>query len=887
MDTGNYSRAWPLVGRETQIEIFEQALAGRQNQELLISGPAGVGKSRLAEECLRRAIGAGHRTVQATAGAAAASAPLGAIAHLVPTGMGLSDPAAVFSAVAHALTGTAKHRTVLLVDDLHLLDATSAMLLRQLLDAGAIFLVATMRSSEPVGEATAALTFGDAVRRVDLGELDSKQVEVLLQTVLGGPVGWQAVHELYNVSGGNVLYLRELVLGALANRSLASDGGVWELAPDWLPSTHRLSELIGTRLAAAGALAKPLLELLALCDQLPLADAGDLVDESAMVDMEEAGLIRTFLDGRRNWVTLAHPLYGEVLRAAIPSERRRQMLLEQVQRTEARGGRRREDPLRVASWRLTATGTADPQLLIKAAALARHSHDNQQAINLLTAVPDDRHTRQSRLLQAAALIELGRFDQVETVLAEVDAQATDEHEQLAAAIPRNLKLFADAARTNQALEFNEAARSHVASATGQRLLKLGEGIIRTVSGEPVRGLELLKDLEEDVHQAADINTWLLAAMIKSLGLAQRGRTEEAVQWAGHVYAAHLHTAGESLIPHPASQISPLIVALAESGKLPEARRTGEQALAELVTSRSTAPGVWVAFHLARVEWLAGHPIAARRCYAEAAVMARAQHYIGALRLILSGLAASAAVLGDTQAAQAAVAELEDVPATGYLAGEDRLGEAWLHASCGRLAQARAVLLEGVESARRTGHLTSEALLLTDIARLGAPREATERLTALAEQCDGTLAPARARFATALAADDPHQLLEAADTLQSIGADLLAAEAATAAATGWRRAGETRRATAATRKATEAIRHCPGARTPLLSNAQAAIPLTTREREVALLAAGGASSKDIAEQLVLSVRTVDNHLQRVYKKLGVATRNEIAEQLRPKKTGSGI
>ena len=48
-------------------------------------------------------------------------------------------------------------------------------------------------------------------------------------------------------------------------------------------------------------------------------------------------------------------------------------------------------------------------------------------------------------------------------------------------------------------------------------------------------------------------------------------------------------------------------------------------------------------------------------------------------------------------------------------------------------------------------------------------------------------------------------------------------------------------------------------------------LTDRERQIARLAADGVPSRDIADQLYLSTRTVDNHLQRVYTKLGVTGR----------------
>ena len=53
----------------------------------------------------------------------------------------------------------------------------------------------------------------------------------------------------------------------------------------------------------------------------------------------------------------------------------------------------------------------------------------------------------------------------------------------------------------------------------------------------------------------------------------------------------------------------------------------------------------------------------------------------------------------------------------------------------------------------------------------------------------------------------------------------------------------------------------------------------REREVAGMAAAGASSREIAAKLVLSVLTVGNHLQHAYSKLGVTSREELAPVLR--------
>jgi DNA-binding CsgD family transcriptional regulator len=51
-----------------------------------------------------------------------------------------------------------------------------------------------------------------------------------------------------------------------------------------------------------------------------------------------------------------------------------------------------------------------------------------------------------------------------------------------------------------------------------------------------------------------------------------------------------------------------------------------------------------------------------------------------------------------------------------------------------------------------------------------------------------------------------------------------------------------------------------------------------ERQVALLAAAQRSTKEIAAELHISARTVSNHLQRVYTKLGINSRAELAESL---------
>ncbi|MFD9434191.1 helix-turn-helix transcriptional regulator [Streptomyces sp. NPDC060002] len=57
-------------------------------------------------------------------------------------------------------------------------------------------------------------------------------------------------------------------------------------------------------------------------------------------------------------------------------------------------------------------------------------------------------------------------------------------------------------------------------------------------------------------------------------------------------------------------------------------------------------------------------------------------------------------------------------------------------------------------------------------------------------------------------------------------------------------------------------------------------LSAREREVAALAVADVPSREIGGQLLLSTRTVDNHLQRVYTKLGITSRQDLANVIAP-------
>src|SRR5438067_2154525 len=81
---------------------------------------------------------------------------------------------------------------------------------------GTVFLIGTVPGDSPNG----ALWREDRCHRVDLEHLPRESVESLLFHALGAPVDGPTAHALWSTSQGNVLFLRELVLGAVAADAL-------------------------------------------------------------------------------------------------------------------------------------------------------------------------------------------------------------------------------------------------------------------------------------------------------------------------------------------------------------------------------------------------------------------------------------------------------------------------------------------------------------------------------------------------------------------------------------------------------------------------------------------------------------------------------------------
>ncbi|HNH38771.1 MAG TPA: helix-turn-helix transcriptional regulator, partial [Microthrixaceae bacterium] len=162
-------------------------------------------------------------------------------------------------------------------------------------------------------------------------------------------------------------------------------------------------------------------------------------------------------------------------------------------------------------------------------------------------------------------------------------------------------------------------------------------------------------------------------------------------------------------------------------------------------------------------------------------------------------------------------------------------------------------------------------------RLGVVGRLPGAVRDLPSRVEGVLVGAWADGVVAGLDGDAAGLDAVGEQFVELGASIDAVEAFAAASRLWSTDGRARAATASIRRARESLGDSD-VRTPGLVLSDDAVPLTDREREVADLAADGLAAREIAERLFISRRTVTNHLQHVYDKLGVSGRSELRTAL---------
>lgn len=866
------SRPWPLTGRHEDLDDICLAIE-EGCPAFFILGEAGSGKTRLAREALRRLEGEGWSVAGATATESAGTTPLGALAHLIPSGA-MDTPATLFALTQAAIVERTDGQVLVLhVDDAHLLDSSSASLLVTLAEAGTVRLVLTMRSGLRAPEALAALRAGHGSRSLVLGALDALSIDTLLHRVLGAPLDGVAEAELLATSGGNPLYLRELVLGAIADGALVQVSGIWRLTGSF-PAAEALGDRVLGRMAALPDEARAALELVAIAEPVGLDLLETLVDPELLESLEERSLLRVEVSQRRNEVMLAHPVYGEILRTSIGRMRLRRLSRMLLEAIEAKGARRSDDTGRMVRWQIDAGLSPDPEVVMAGARLARHHLDWTTVVRLGRAALDGGVADAAPLL-AEAHFELGEFDEVGAI---TEAGLSSPDGMSDPALAELHRIHAELLMWGRndspgAVDHIFGAHDSVTDPSALGLIVFTQAELLAWCGRGAEALALAEPLLEDADPAVAAQ----GATIVELVAATSGPTGRTIELSDHWFPIHFGLADPVGTTNPGNHLITKAVALTHAGRLAEADELVEFVYGVSVASRTLIGQMWCALQLGRIAMTRGDAVTARRWFQEMVALCKGTGHQRPVSLGLSGLAIAEAHLGDGDAARAAMADVDSLPGAPIevFEVEHQRGAAWALAASGDPAAARSTLIAAAEAAEAQGTTLLGALARLDALRLGDTDQAAP-LAAAAATVDSEMIALAERWAAATGR--AAELAEVAESFEALGCLMYAAEAFAAAGTAWRKAGEPRRAAADEQRADELARRCRGAATPALTTVESVVPLTAREREIAVMVADGLSSKEVAERLFLSARTVSNHLQNAYTKLGISKRTELAAAL---------
>ncbi|MDW5593725.1 AAA family ATPase [Conexibacter stalactiti] len=213
-----------------------------------------------------------------------------------------------------------------------------------------------------------------------------------------------------------------------------------------------------------------------------------------------------------------------------------------------------------------------------------------------------------------------------------------------------------------------------------------------------------------------------------------------------------------------------------------------------------------------------------------------------------------------------IADLRELGARDARAGVVAPGDPWRTAVAGALRAAGQV-----EEART---LLEEQLTLARAARLVSAEGAALRALALTH--DGERRVELLEQAVALLSRAPSRLEEAA-ALTDLGAALRVAGRRSAATEPLTRALELAAGVPPLARRAHEELETAGAR-PRRLRFSGAEDLTAAERRVAELAGDGRSNREIAQELFVTPKTVENHLGRIYMKLGIHSRRELSAAL---------
>ena len=898
------------IGREDELAAVERVLRAGRPAALVLEGEPGIGKTTL----WRAAVDAAARlgcTVLAAAPAEAerelafaalgdlvAGAPAGILDRLPPPQRRALEVALLLAdsdgpppdarslgiALGAVVRAAAEERPVLVaVDDAQWLDAASASALgfaaRRLPDVPVVLLVAR-RADEP-----GPLSLPDGAQILRLAPLSLGALGRLLREQLGLSLRRPTLQQVHAVSGGNPFYA--LGIGrALGERGEPPPGAA-------LPVPRTLAELVGERLAGLPPAVRGALAHAALAAEPTPQLVG--IEEEALAPAVRAGVVRV----ERGRIRFAHPLLAAALVEELDPARRRALHLDLAERAAGEEERARH----LARGLVRPDGDAAARLE-RAAAAARARGAPLAAAELAEAAarltPVDKTAAQHRRVRLAAESTLvaGDYGRGRALFLRLLDALPPSPERARTALrfvrdPREMREAVDLLTRAVADADGDPATQSDVLAFRALVRQFGSGDVAAARDDAALAVERARE-------AGDRDRELVAVGVESfLAFGTGGAFDlDALRAAAE---AELRL-GDPQLNGPGDM---LVFALGWANRLEEARERG-RAIVEHRRSRGETSYAELLITLGDVELRLGDVEAAHETFSEGVELA-AQVGIGQveanLRIALALAETYRGRFGDAKAQLERARELLRDASAPWGAFSALRGVLVLHAARGDWPAAAAAADETLAAQAALGEPDVDVRVVHETAAdayaaVGRIDDAAAAAAVLEQAAEAPgaselrrLRALRARALVASASGEEQSALKAAEAALELVADTplvlersrahlvagiaarrarrraLARDHLTAAADGYRRAG----APALAARAEEELARL-GGRSPSGS------ALTATEERVAALAAEGRSTKEIAAALVVSPKTVEGHLTRIYEKLGVRSRAELASRL---------
>ena len=912
-----------LVGREQELEQLARFVASLNDgaAAVVVRGGAGIGKTAVWGAAAARAEAAGVRVLRSRCaevempiafGALVdllarcpdeAAADLSALSALQRRALSVAfghggegerpDWLVLAGAVLASLQALAARAPLLVaIDDVQWLDPGSRRVLAWSLrrcDAAPVGLLATARADsgerDPFGLADTLPP--DRFSVLDLGPLSVGALQHLLVARMAVHLPRPTLARVHRASGGNPLFALEFA------RSATVDGSALRATPLEVPAS--LEQLLRNRARRLPKRLCPLLEVVAALERPTLRsldralEEGDV--EALVEDAARAELLTLDEDGT---VRFAHPLLASTVYFAIPSRRRRALhrrLAESVELLEERG--------RHAALAAAVPDTATAALVADAAAAAaaRGALDAaavlaEEAVRLTPTGEREQRSRRT-LLAAGWLVGSGEFVAASKRLDSLIAREQGAGVRTEALLLRAECEFGDRHTLVALLQEAEA----VAEEPHQRwqcLIRLAHHA-GWVAGDVPAAIATARDALE-VAVGLDKAPFIEASRA-ALDYYELAHGEAAADPG----ALPRGRPGQPLRMHW-WQVSPALslgCRLMWAGELARAREVFEREHESQAQAGRDANAGFVLCSLAELEWRAGD-------WARAQTLALdASEGLGDINPTAFPRALVAAGVGRAEEASA----IADGALAWATANEERVAPPrfhWLlgllHVSRGEydhahdeLAGAQALL--DAAGIREPGYLPVLPDLADSLVALDRLEEADravaqlEMLAALRKGGWAQPAAQRSRAALLLARRDTEAAAtlaaSAANGFAAIGAPLDRARALLVSGNALRRLGERRRAATPLTEAVEIFTRlgAPFWLEQAEHDRRRASPrprrdasgLTPAETRVAALVAAGRKNKEVAAELYTTVATVEAHLTRIYRKLGLRSRSELVRR----------